>query len=280
MVTLTTTIALLAVFAIFCIFPHGEAFAPNDAKVSRTLTFEVTSFVPRSSFYSPTALSMGLFDSFLSRFGDKDNEGDFVKLEQIMNEQFVGPGPVVLLYKMPDGIDDDEVRDILEDGAPGATKRGISIARIPNMEATATATATNSKSSDAAAAAAPPGVSLVDLSLQEALETVLKNPPPKTTLPPSPAGAFEPVMRGISSGSPVVIFSGFSNTEMMESYNILGSQVYQETAASNGTGDYMACATAVPNAMNKPLRQVLEEISGDHAEAMASSSSSSQEDAA
>ncbi len=259
--TTTTTTALLAIFAIFCILlPHGEAFAPNDAKVSRTLTFKVTSPVHHSSFYSPTSLRMGLFDSFLSRFGDKDSEGDFVKLEQ-MNEQFVGPGPVVLLYKVPDGIDDDEVRDILEDGAPGATKRGISIARIPNMEATNTKSSDRSDDADA-------GVSLVDLSLQEALETVIKNPPPKTTLPPLPS--FEPVMRGISSGSPVVIFSGFSNTEMMESYNILGSQVYQETTASNGTGEYLACATAVPNAMNKPLRQVLEEISGDHAEAMSS----------
>jgi hypothetical protein len=49
---------------------------------------------------------------------------------------------------------------------------------------------------------------------------------------------------------------------MMATYNIIGSQIYQEHGAST------ACAKAALNAMMKPLGQVLEEISGDHLEAM------------
>eukprot|EP00531_Pseudo-nitzschia_arenysensis_P005399 CAMPEP_0116125840 /NCGR_PEP_ID=MMETSP0329-20121206/6019_1 /TAXON_ID=697910 /ORGANISM="Pseudo-nitzschia arenysensis, Strain B593" /LENGTH=275 /DNA_ID=CAMNT_0003619895 /DNA_START=62 /DNA_END=890 /DNA_ORIENTATION=+ len=266
-----TTIRSLAavVLAIFCnLLSSGEAFAPKYSRVSRATRAMVSSTATKKftlSNHSPN----GLLDNFLSRFGNNDDdndddEGDFVKLES-MNEQFMGPGPVVLLYKIPDGIVDDEVRDILEDGAPSATKRGISIARIPAiMEGRKLYSLKESSNDDGNDSS----VSLIDLSLEEALETVMKNPPKS-----SPSQTTSTTTTS-GSGSPVVIFSGFSNQEMMASYNILGEEIYKETAGY-GKGEYLACATAVPNAMNKPLRQVLEEISGDHAEAMSSSSSSS-----
>jgi hypothetical protein len=204
---------------------------------------------------------MGLFDSVLSRFkgdnnGNSDEEGDFVKLEE-MSQTFLGPGPVVLLYQVPDGIDDDEVRDMLADGAPKATSKGISMARIASLEEAPSGTSKDYSSS-----------SLVDLSLQEALETVIETSPPPTSQQTGSV-PFSPSFRPPTpmNGSPVVIFSGFTNAEMMDCYNILGEELYKETA-SYGRGQYLACATAVPNAMNKPLKQVLMEISGDHAEAM------------
>ena len=52
----------------------------------------------------------------------------------------------------------------------------------------------------------------------------------------------------------------------MTVYNILGKEIYDETAGQSTP----ACAKAVPNAMSKPLRQVLDEIAGDHKDAMAS----------
>ena len=51
---------------------------------------------------------------------------------------------------------------------------------------------------------------------------------------------------------------------MLAVYNLLGDEIYQET----GGQAVVACAKAVPNAMAKPLRQVLDEIAGDHQDAM------------
>ena len=117
---------------------------------------------------------------------------------------------------------------------------------------------------------------LVDLSLQKALETVMdrSKKEEESTIGAAASVPFSQAPSQISSqpppqeGSPVVIFSGFTNGEMMDSYNILGEELYKETLSAYGKGQYLACATAVPNAMKKPLRQVLEEISGDHALAM------------
>jgi len=266
-------VAVLALSWVLCAVPLVVAFVPNDAaavaaKSSAARSVAVPPSIPRihsvsGSQTDPIGLRMGLFDSVLSRFkgsNNSDEEGDFVKLEE-MSQTFLGPGPVVLLYQVPDGIDDDEVRDMLADGAPKATKKGISMARIASLEENPSGTSEDSSSSSSSS-------SLVDLSLQEALETVIETRPPPTSqqtrsVPISPS--FRPPTP--MNGSPVVIFSGFTNAEMMDSYNILGEELYKETA-SYGRGQYLACATAVPNAMNKPLKQVLMEISGDHAEAM------------
>ena len=62
----------------------------------------------------------------------------------------------------------------------------------------------------------------------------------------------------------VLFFSGFTNPEMMAVYQIMADEIYQETGGRNN----VACAKAVPNAMHKPLGQVLEEICGDHQQAI------------
>jgi len=69
-------------------------------------------------------------------------------------------------------------------------------------------------------------------------------------------------MRSSANVVAVLLFSGFTNAEMLATYNILGPELYQET------GRPVACAKAVPNALRKPLRQVLDEIAGDHRDAM------------
>jgi hypothetical protein len=58
---------------------------------------------------------------------------------------------------------------------------------------------------------------------------------------------------------------------MMETYSIIGKEIYEETGGSL----IPACAKAVENAMGKPLRQVLDEISGDHEDVMSPNESSS-----
>ena len=63
---------------------------------------------------------------------------------------------------------------------------------------------------------------------------------------------------------PVLYFSGVTNAEMMDTYRIVADEVYRETNGSR----WPACAKVVPPAMGKSMRQVLEEISGDHADAM------------
>ena len=222
---------------------------------------------------------MGLFDSVLSRFIEK-RDGDFVRLED-MKEQFFGPGPALLLYNIPDTIEDDEVMDMLLDGAPTAASKGISLARIA-----ATDLQDNDKSDGHDMDTTSNNQSLVDLSLKEALERVIQrqssssSSSPVVGLEKAATDIKKPAWTGSQekeeqtpptmekSSSPVVIFSGFSNTEMMASYNILGGEIYKETASYGGPGMNLACATAVPNAMEKSLRQVLMEISGDHAEAL------------
>lgn len=51
---------------------------------------------------------------------------------------------------------------------------------------------------------------------------------------------------------------------MMETYQIMANEIFEET----GGVHWPACAKAVPPAAGKSLRQVIGEISGDHADAM------------
>ena len=64
--------------------------------------------------------------------------------------------------------------------------------------------------------------------------------------------------------TPILYFSGISNSEMMKTYNIIAGEIYQETQGAAKA----ACAKVVTPALKKNFRQLLEEISGDHAEAM------------
>lgn len=172
-----------------------------------------------------TALPMGLMDS-LSGFLNQ-RQGDFIKLEQ---SEVFGPGPLLLLYGAPSGIDDQEIADMLEDGAPKAWQKGVRVHRL----------------------------SPTSLQLDEPMEVVLEELAATAKSPLSTPTKSETL------AVPVLFFSGFANEEMMAVYDILGKEIYRESAGLASP----ACAKAVPNAMAKPLRQVLEEISGDHTDAM------------
>jgi hypothetical protein len=160
----------------------------------------------------------------------KSREGDFVKLDTSSDTTF-GPGPVLVCYGIPNGIDDDEILDMVADGAPLATQQKAKIVRLSSTDD-----------------------SFLDQTVKAALQEFVEgSQPDRNNYVPE---AFLDV--------PVLFFSGFHNYEMTEVYNILGREIFEETSGQATP----ACAKAVPNAMNKPLRQVLTEISGDHKDAM------------
>jgi hypothetical protein len=193
-------------------------------------------------------LAMGLLDS-LSDFLQA-RSGDFVKLQE--SEDRFGPGPILLLYNVPSGIDDEELVEMVSDGAPS----------LLNKEDACIICRLDAQSPE------------LDLSMQEALEAQVREWSGGT----GPDVSFASVLDHTSfaklslpiqsvptvSAVPVLLFSGFVNSEMLSVYNIIGKEIYDETAGAVSP----ACAKAVPNAMEKPLRQVLSEIAGDHQDAM------------
>jgi hypothetical protein len=128
---------------------------------------------------------------------------------------------------------------------------------------------------------------LLDLSVGEALDRAMA----EKRVPPAPAAAAVPAADPASAGRrtvvgaappppppaagrrrrrqpcPVLYFSGVTNAEMMDTYRIMANEIYAETDGAH----WPACAKAVPGAMGKSLRQVISEISGDHADAMGTS---------
>lgn len=173
---------------------------------------------------------MGLFDS-ISDFL-QDRQEDFVKMDQSSQDVF-GPGPALLLYHVPNGIDDGEIQDVLSDGAPKAFRKGVVLARLD-------------QTCD----------SLLDQSVQDALNQVVSGQWVSSESLATDAG--------ILASGPVLFFSGFTDAEMMATYNILGQEINQETGGQVSP----ACAKAVPNSSQKPLRQIFGEILGDHQNAM------------
>lgn len=178
---------------------------------------------------------MGLLDS-LSNFLTR-REGDFVRLDS--SETEFGPGPLLILYNVPAGLENDEIDDMLSDGAPQAHRKGCRIYRLTEQDH-----------------------SILDMTLQESLELIMKS---------SSSGTASQPKTETTAGVPVLLFSGFRNDEMMSTYNIIGQEIYQELGGQWSP----ACAKAVPNAMGKQLRQVLEEIAGDHTSAMTEDAASS-----
>ena len=181
---------------------------------------------------------MGLLDRFLGK-----REGDFVKLESSLDT--FGPGPAILLYGCPGGVTDEELKDMVEDGAPDATTKaaagGVICRRI---DATST--------------------SLLDMTVKEALEQVVKEGNKRMSTSESGIVGGIEIPSQQQPPCPVIYFSGISNAEMMATYRIISSEIYEETGGAANA----ACAKAVPPAMDKPLRQVIEEITGDHLDAI------------
>ncbi|KAL7559072.1 hypothetical protein ACA910_018423 [Epithemia clementina (nom. ined.)] len=192
-------------------------------------------------------LQMGLLDSMVGGLGRflESRGNDFVKLDET-DQDIVGPGPMLILYRVPSGIGNDEIQDMIHDGAPRAYAQKAKIVRIVDDNDSDTNT-------------------ILSLSLKQALER-LAGTNDKSATPENEGDKL--AAAGAAAGTtttttPVLYFSGFRNDEMMNVYNILGREVYQESGLA------AACAKAVPNAMAKPFRQVLEEICGDHQDAMA-----------
>ncbi|CAB9507709.1 expressed unknown protein [Seminavis robusta] len=197
---------------------------------------------PRRTRNLATRLQMG----FWERLTGKDNqEGDFINLNDAQDAQEYGPGPLVVLYNIPEGVLNEEVQDMMADGAPLASGKGITLYRIRVDDE-----ASNQQRDP-----------VLSMAMKDALEGIADG---KLTDQYTPAAAPTTTTNNIVGMPPIVLalFSGFRNDEMLQAYQILASEVYQEAQIEP------ACAKAVPNAMDKPLQQVIEEIGGDHREAM------------
>jgi len=181
---------------------------------------------------------MGLFDDLRSRFLDSRGEGDFIPL--VEDADAFGPGPLVLLYAVPASLGDDELRDMVADGMPA--RRDVTLRRVAATDDDGTG-----------------GDALLDATVGDALAAAARTGGgAAAAAAPTPGG-------GAGQGAcPVLYFSGVSNAEMMATYRIVAREIYEETRGVH----WPACAKVVAPAMEKTLRQVLGEISGDHAEAM------------
>ncbi|KAL7450667.1 hypothetical protein ACHAWC_002548 [Mediolabrus comicus] len=193
-------------------------------------------------------------------------EGDFIPLNNPNSDSddddSIGP-PLLILYAAPSTIGIDEYRDMVCDGMPNrrvvdVVERGdnekqqvIVIRRLDGM---------NDESDDN-----DDNDAVFDLTVKDALDTLASSS--------SIVAASSPVLQqkeemeknnNNNTPCPVLYFSGVTNSEMMTTYRIIANEIYQET---NGV-HWPACAKVVMPALVKPLRQVLCEISGDHADAM------------
>lgn len=167
-----------------------------------------------------------------------ENRGsDFIRLEDAVKS--FGPGPLLVIYNCPPGIDNEEIGDMIQDVAPIAHKSACRIHRIHS----------NSQLE-------------LDMPMGKVLERIVGG---ELSCPEESAGETSTTSQ--TEDSVVLLFSGFRQPEMMAVYEVLGQEIFDETCGRSSP----ACAMAVPNAMNKPLRQVLEEISGDHKNAIGSS---------
>jgi hypothetical protein len=179
-----------------------------------------------------------LFSSFWQQ-----RQGDFVKLDP-RSKQVDGPGPLLLAYNIPPGIDSAEIQDMIYDAAPLASAAGaVPVARLYSNAAGSS--------------------TLWETPLATVLAQIMAG-----TVPSSTASNQESTAP--SGGGMVLLFSGFRNDEMMAVYQLLSQEIEQELAYDALAAPAAACAKAVPKAMKKPLAQVLDEILGDHDEAMAS----------
>jgi hypothetical protein len=178
-----------------------------------------------------------LFSSFWQQ-----RQGDFVKLDP-RSKQVDGPGPLLLAYNIPPGIDSAEIQDMIYDAAPLASAAGaVPVCRLYSSAAGSS--------------------TLWETPLATVLAQIMAG-----TVPTSTNSNQESTAPG---GGMVLLFSGFRNDEMMAVYQLLSQEIEQELAYDALVAPAAACAKAVPKAMKKPLAQVLDEILGDHDEAVAS----------
>ncbi len=194
-------------------------------------------------------LQMGLLDFFQSR------ENDFVKLEKTST---YGPGPILILYNVPPGIADDEIKDMIDDGMGGGDDgKDVKFVRLDSSDLEFFGS--NGGGSDPASNS---------MTVSEVLEKIIAD---ELQLGIGQGrkknSGSDADISFTTNGVPILYFSGISNAQMMKTYNIIAREIYEET----GGAENAACAKVVEPAMSKPFRQVIEEISGDHTDALQAS---------
>jgi hypothetical protein len=253
-------------FALMSVTPTTKASHHQRSKM-----WQPSSVVRSTRTAAATALrnnnnnqNNGWFQDLIPEFLQK-REGDFVRLEKESTKAY-GPGPMIVLYNVPSTIADDEFRDMIADcTTPDSAKRCV-LHRIdhyctgPTDSREESASSSTTSSLHSSTTAADKRVSLLALSVEEALQKILKDP----SLPPTMAEKNAEESTTALSKNGVLFFSGFSNHDMLAVYKIMADEIYQESGGRNN----VACAKAVPNAMQKPLGQVLDEICGDHQQAV------------
>ena len=205
-------------------------------------------------------------------------EGDFIPLNNNNDNDdndSIGP-PLLILYAAPSTIGIEEYRDMVCDGMPNRRvvdnvvddERGDKLEQvivIRRLEGMNEDDDDNNDDDDA----------VLDLTVKDALDTLASSSAAITTSTSfnKNIAASSPVAQqkneemennNDNTACPVLYFSGVTNTEMMTTYRIIANEIYQETNGKH----WPACAKVVRPALVKPLRQVLDEISGDHADAM------------
>lgn len=205
-------------------------------------TYHITT---RRKSIGGTKLLMGIGDFF------KGKGSDFVKLES--TENAYGPGPVILFFNVPNGISDEELSDMIVDGAPLASKAdgGVKYRRYSAGDIFGTlADGTVSQ--------------ILELALQEASENSDDSSLNAATVTSSnPAKRIGETIDDddFNNNVSIIYFSGITNTEMMQTYKIVSREIFDES------GGIAACAKAVQPAMSKSFRQLLTEIASDHSDA-------------
>lgn len=235
----TCTVLTVLLFISFKNFRYVQSFnvqrVATRVRVATSTTLHRNHNHGHGHGHGPTQiksqLQMGIFDFFQSR------EEDFIKLEKTST---YGPGPILILYNVPFGIADDEIQDMIVDGM-GSIKDGKAVNFI------------RLDSSD---------LELLDddMTVSDVLKKIHTGKLTFEKRPHSTNGATT----NSPSGVPILYFSGISNTQMMQTYNIIAREIYAETEGAANA----ACAKVVEPAMSKLFRQVMEEISGDHSDAI------------
>lgn len=211
--------------------------------------------------YYTTALQMGLLDKISSFFEARGN--DFIPIEEM---DTIGP-PVILLVNCPDGISDEELEDMVSDGAPKA----YSLLRVKRMKyvggeneewlESPVENVLNKIASEKARVS-----SIMNLNDSRTSQSLLNDESKNKITVSYDINTDNDQAPSLSNyeRTPIVYCSGIQNEEMMNVYRIIAREIYEETG---GTAQ-AACAKFVPGARKKPLTQIIEEISGDHQEAL------------
>ena len=196
----------------------------------------------------PFSHSSGRGKLFVLRYGSTSNFGrdrsdslrdrdspDFLRLED--NNEEYGPGPAIIFYNVPHGLQDEDLVDILKAQAPHAFGKGVSLSRMDSSTPR----------------------EWMDLSLNDALKKLIANSKdPVIRRSPEPLTTDA----GLLATTPVLFFSGFRTSEMMSAFHVISHKVHKET----GGQLTVTCSSASPYQMETNLQQVLLEISGDSQE--------------